>query len=558
MDTVRKLLRLLRQQGLRTLLLKLLLHLRLDLLERRRLRRLNVGHLVDCISLRGLGRARRVVLFRFEQRADQVLRVANARERIGLRNEIRADNGQSLLAGSLVQTGRAGQCLHSIGQVLRLAGDLLLLNQRLNVRLHFVERLQPRLLFSFNTDDMKAVAGTDDVGGLANWGIEGSLLELRNRADARDRRQQTTVLCATRVFRVLLGQIGEVGSALQLLLNVVRLRPRRIHALLIDLAVSIGRRGLDQDVADRHRLRKAVLVLGLAVVLLQLGLADRNLVRQSGGIDRDVAHLPLLRNGIRVLLLVLLVKCLQFGVGRLDLLLDVVQRQHGVLELHLHTLLLHLLGDIFVADGDCAADKSQEFPLCNLRFHLLLELLHAHTELVLNEIFVGPLTNEVFPRKYRLPHLPLVQINPEFVIADAQPHAVGFIHQRPLCDQALRSPLHQIGHERRRYGLPLELLAADEASLLRYFLQADVLIANPCQYPALGGAAAKHIVEEAAAGDEGDDHHHAYDEKDAAQHNFLDRSGRLQKSNHALGTPEWIAQSFDYKPALRCRFPAGS
>src|ERR1019366_8832129 len=88
-----------------------------------------------------------------------------------------------------------------------------------------------------------------------------------------------------------------------------------------------------------------------------------------------------------------------------------------------------------------------------------------------------------------------------------------------------------------------ELLAADKASLLRDFLQANVLIANSCQYPALSDAAAKHVVEEAAAGDEGDDHHHADDEKNAAQHNFLDRAGRLQKSNHALGTPEWIAES---------------
>src|ERR1019366_6751776 len=147
-----------------------------------------------------------------------------------------------------------------------------------------------------------------------------------------------------------------------------------------------------------------------------------------------------------------------------------------------HALLLHFLGDVFVADGDRAVDKGQQFPLCNLRLHLLLELLHAHTELVLNEIFVGLLTDEVSSGKYHLSHLPLMQINPEFFIAHAQAHA---------------------------------------ASLLRDFLQADVLIANSCQYPALSDAAAKHVVEEAAAGDDGDDHHRADDEKNAAQHNFL-------------------------------------
>ena len=48
---VGKLLRLLRQQRLRTLLLELLLHLCLDLFKRRRLRGLNVGHLIDCVPL---------------------------------------------------------------------------------------------------------------------------------------------------------------------------------------------------------------------------------------------------------------------------------------------------------------------------------------------------------------------------------------------------------------------------------------------------------------------------------------------------------------------------
>ena len=180
--------------------------------------------------------------------------------------------GQSLFAGSLVKTNRAGQRLHSVGQFLRLAGDLLLLKQRLNLRFHFVQRLQPRLLFSLDMDNVEAVAGADDARGLANRRIEGGLLELRNRAAARDRRQQPAILCAPRIFGVLLGQIGEVGSALQLLLNVVRLGPRCVHALLVDLAVSIRRRCLDQDVAHGHRLRNAVLILVLVVVLLQLGL----------------------------------------------------------------------------------------------------------------------------------------------------------------------------------------------------------------------------------------------------------------------------------------------
>jgi hypothetical protein len=81
-------------------------------------------------------------------------------------------------------------------------------------------------------------------------------------------------------------------------------------------------------------------------------------------------------------------------------------------------------------------------------------------------------------RKYHLPHLPLVQVPTKLVIADAQAHAIGFIHKRLLRDDALRGPLHQIGHKLGRHALPLELLAADQAGLLRYFQQADLLIAN--------------------------------------------------------------------------------
>src|ERR1019366_9474015 len=491
--------------------------------------------------LRRRRRARRVVLLGSEQRAVQVLGFAGAGKWIVLRNEIRGDNEQSLFAGSLVKTSLASQRLHRVGQSLHLAGDLLLLQQRLNLRFHFVQRLQPCLLFTLDMDDVEAIVGANDARGLAHRRSEGSLLELGNRASARQWRQQPAIRCAPRIFGVLLGQIGEVGAALQLLRNVVRLGPCCIHALLINFAVSIRRRCLDQDVPHGHCLGNTILILVLAVVLLQLGLADRNLVRQFGGVDQDVARLALLGHGIRALLLVLPVESLQFGIGRLDLFRHVVQRQHGVLELHLHALLLHLFGNIFVADGDCAVYQRQQFSLCDLSLHLQLELLHPHIELVLNEILISLLTDKGPSGKYHLPHLPLVQVSAKLLIADAQAHAIGFIHQRLLRDHLLRGPLHQIGHDGGWY-VSLELLPAHESGLLRYFQQADVLIANLGQYPRLRDAAAKHVVEEAATGNEGDHHHHADDEKDAAQHNFLDRAGGLQKSNHALGTPEWIAE----------------
>ena len=68
-------------------------------------------------------------------------------------------------------------------------------------------------------------------------------------------------------------------------------------------------------------------------------------------VDQDVARLALLRDGINVLLLVLVVERFQFGIGGIDLLLDVVKRQDGVVELDLGALLFDLLFNFLVADG---------------------------------------------------------------------------------------------------------------------------------------------------------------------------------------------------------------
>ena len=73
----------------------------------------------------------------------------------------------------------------------------------------------------------------------------------------------------------------------------------------------------------------------LVVVRLQVGLRDRNVGCNLGRVDHDVTRLTLLGNGVHVLLLVLVVKRLEFDVGDLHLLLDVVEREDGVVELDL-------------------------------------------------------------------------------------------------------------------------------------------------------------------------------------------------------------------------------
>ena len=73
--------------------------------------------------------------------------LSNLRQLIGLRDQARGRDGQIPVLGSFVQSLRASQRLHRVGDALRLGCRLLLLQGRLDFRLYFVQRLQARLLF---------------------------------------------------------------------------------------------------------------------------------------------------------------------------------------------------------------------------------------------------------------------------------------------------------------------------------------------------------------------------------------------------------------------------
>ena len=96
--------------------------------------------------------------------------------------------------------------------------------------------------------------------------------------------------------------------------------------------------------------------------------------------------------------------------------------------------------------------------------------------------------------------------------------------------------MHKVRHELLR-NVALELLLSDQPRLLRHLLNSDLLIAHFGQH-ALRSEAAVEVIAEKTARNQGDDHHHADDDQDAAQNDFLERARLLQKSNHALETPE--------------------
>src|SRR5271157_2134804 len=164
---VLKLLGLLRQLGLRTLVLELLLHLVLDLFEGGRLRRLNVNHLINRISLRQRRGGGRVILLGRKQRAHELRSVADARQQIALRNRTGRCDRQTLFGCGFVHSCRASQCLDGVGEILSLGRSFLAFKDGLDLGLHFVQRLQTRLLLGFDVNDVEAVAGADDVRRLA-------------------------------------------------------------------------------------------------------------------------------------------------------------------------------------------------------------------------------------------------------------------------------------------------------------------------------------------------------------------------------------------------------
>src|SRR6185312_646976 len=102
-----KLLCLLRKQNRHLLIFKLLFHLAADSLKSWSSRGLNVQHLENCVSRRGLRLIRRRFGRRAENRVHKRRRIANARQRTAPANEISGHNLQSLARSGLIKTSIA-------------------------------------------------------------------------------------------------------------------------------------------------------------------------------------------------------------------------------------------------------------------------------------------------------------------------------------------------------------------------------------------------------------------------------------------------------------------
>ena len=196
-----------------------------------------------------------------------------------------------------------------------------------------------RLFFINELDDVIAILALHQAAKLPfRLQSECCLLELRHHRAMLKRREFAALLRTTRIVGVLLGQFLEISAILNLFQDVFSLGFRNIRCLLIDFAIGSGSRRLDKDVANMHAFRHFVLLCVLVVVLLYLVVGDVH-SGDIGAVNHHIARFALFRNGIDVLLLVLVVESLQFGVGDLHLFGNISLREHRVGELYLLVLL---------------------------------------------------------------------------------------------------------------------------------------------------------------------------------------------------------------------------
>ncbi len=200
-----------------------------------------------------------------------------------------------------------------------------------------------RGLLLFDLQDVIAELGLDHIRSLPGLQGKRCLLKFRHSHAALDHAQLAALLLAARVIGVSLCQCGKIGAAFDLLEQVLRLLP----GCGIGLCVG-ARRHLDQDMPHLHFFRNLIILLMGLVVLLYLLAAHRAAAshRYIRLVQGYVSQLARLRDRIFVPRRVLLKERLQLSVRGIDLLAQILEVDHRVIELDLSPLLPIGVADI--------------------------------------------------------------------------------------------------------------------------------------------------------------------------------------------------------------------
>src|SRR5262249_31062733 len=169
-------------------------------------------------------------------------------------------------SGSEAVLLRFGGKLLRVG--LLLLGFLLARERGLDGGLDFAQRSGMRRLFLFDLNDVIAVLGANEAGGLSGLERKGSLIEFRNGSSVLEEAEFAALLLAAGVVGVFLREIGEVSTVVQLVEDALRLGLRR------GVSLRIGTVDLYEDVADLHLVLDLIVLQVLVVVLLNLGVSN--------------------------------------------------------------------------------------------------------------------------------------------------------------------------------------------------------------------------------------------------------------------------------------------
>src|SRR3984957_5264025 len=210
LGAVRQLLNFLREQDRRAFVLELFLHPAANFFEGRRGGRLHSQQLKHHDALRCRGHIRRRLFGGAEHRVHKLRRRAQSRQHVFASEEIRCDYRDALRCRSAIQALRASLLQQGLRLLLRDLLTFLVLQDWLNLGLHFVERLRVCSLLVVNANNVEAVAALYQIAGLPLGERERSLFKLGNGLAFTDPAQRSALLRPARVFGIFLGKILEL------------------------------------------------------------------------------------------------------------------------------------------------------------------------------------------------------------------------------------------------------------------------------------------------------------------------------------------------------------
>ena len=274
-----------------------------------------------------------------------------------------------------------------------------------------------------------------------------------------------------------------------------------------------------------------------AVVRLHVGVAHRGLAAGClRRVERHILDLPRLWHSRRVLRRVLLEVALQLRVRWVDRLLQLLQRHHRVVELHLHALHQVGLAHRRIRNRRAARHQGLQPLQLHIVFHLCLEVRARRSERRLHKVDVVVVADVLPIGEQVLCKRPRPKLALQVLVAHLQVQPVRSLFQHRTLYQHLPRPLHHVRQQKVRIVLLLQLPLRQ----LRHVVRLDVRARpeQPSPRPRLPHRRIHrrirpHRVVRHQPRNQVDHHGDARGANDHAKHNLYCLVVLLKKTNHA-------------------------